>query len=133
MLPDNIKIFLLRILISPALFGVIFMIVGLLASKFPPKAVNMYYGYRTRRSMLNQDTWMEANRYAPILMTRLGLGCLLLGIGFGFFIGNLTVHLFLMAGITLIAVILILVLTEKRLNTLFDKAGNRRSMPSPSS
>lgn len=86
----------------------------------------MYYGYRTRRSMLNQNTWMEANRYAPILMIRLGLGCILLGICFSFFIGNLTVHISLMAGIALIAVVLILVLTEKRLNTLFDKAGNRR-------
>jgi uncharacterized membrane protein len=93
----------------------------------------MHYGYRTRRSMLNQNTWMEANRFAPILMIRLGLGCILLGIGFGFFIGNLTVHLFLMAGFSLIAVILILVLTEKRLNTLFDKAGNRRATPPPAS
>lgn len=83
--------------------------------------------------MLNQDTWMEANRYAPIVMTRLGLGCILLGIAFSFFISNLTVHVFLMAVTTLIAVVLILVLTEKRLNTLFDKTGNSRPATPPSS
>ena len=36
---------------------------GLLFMKKPPKKVNGWYGYRTSRSMKNQDTWDFAQRY----------------------------------------------------------------------
>ena len=36
---------------------------GLLFLKKPPKKVNGWYGYRTSRSMKNQDTWDFAQRY----------------------------------------------------------------------
>ena len=126
MLPDNLNIFLLRLLVSPALFGSLFLIIGLLASKYPPKSVNMFYGYRTRRSMLSQDAWTTANRYAPILMIRLGGACLLLGILSALLISNLKILTFLTAGVTILVVVLMLLLTEKKLNTLFDEAGNKR-------
>lgn len=31
---------------------------------FPPKKINRFYGYRTRLSMINQDTWDFANRFS---------------------------------------------------------------------
>ena len=36
---------------------------GLLLMKKPPSKVNGFYGYRTSRSMKNQDTWDFAQRY----------------------------------------------------------------------
>ena len=36
---------------------------GRMMEKKPPKKVNGFYGYRTSRSMKNQDTWDFAQRY----------------------------------------------------------------------
>ena len=43
----------------------VFMIgLGILFIKRPPVKVNHWYGYRTRMSMKNRDTWDFAHRYA---------------------------------------------------------------------
>ena len=43
---------------------------------WPPKEINGIVGYRTRRSMVNQDTWDFANRQAGLIWRRWGLGML---------------------------------------------------------
>ena len=32
--------------------------------KYPPKKINWYYGYRTSRSMKNEETWKAAQEFA---------------------------------------------------------------------
>ena len=41
--------------------------------KKPPKTINSFYGYRTARSMKNQETWGFAHRYCGRLWFRIGL------------------------------------------------------------
>ncbi len=67
---------------EPLLVGIIFIIAGLIMLKFPPKKINMLYGYRTLSSMKNQKNWDFAQRYSSILMMYCGFGLLLFsGIG----------------------------------------------------
>ncbi|MCL4123833.1 UNVERIFIED_CONTAM: hypothetical protein GTU68_037813 [Idotea baltica] len=44
------------------LCGIIFILAGLLLSKYPPKSINNLYGYRTSTSMKNQDIWDFAQK-----------------------------------------------------------------------
>ena len=39
------------------LSGGIFYLVALVLSKFPPKKINYFYGYRTKASMKSQESW----------------------------------------------------------------------------
>ena len=45
------------IVFSCIITGVIGLIGGMLFKKHPPKHINGFYGYRTRRSMKNQKHW----------------------------------------------------------------------------
>ncbi len=42
---------------------VIFLAIGYYFKRNPPGKINWLYGYRTRRSMSNQNVWDAANRY----------------------------------------------------------------------
>lgn len=46
-----------------ALSPVLMMIFGAVFMKFPPEDINNIYGYRTRRSMRDRQTWDFAQRY----------------------------------------------------------------------
>lgn len=52
---------------------VIVTIVGYLMNKYPPKKVNWFVGYRTRKSMKDEDAWKLANEYCGKLWIRIGL------------------------------------------------------------
>lgn len=41
--------------------------------KFPPKKINMLYGYRTTRSMKNQEQWDFSQKYSAKLLMLCGL------------------------------------------------------------
>jgi len=58
----------------PLLVGVIFILTGFIMYKFPPKKINMLYGYRTTSSMKNQARWDFAQKYSSKLMIYCGLG-----------------------------------------------------------
>ena len=45
---------------------------GLMFLKKPPQKVNGWYGYRTSRSMKNQDTWDFAQRYTGTVWWKWG-------------------------------------------------------------
>lgn len=62
-------IMLLVILIMPLMM----VGFGLLLMKNPPKKINSYYGYRTRRSVRSQETWDFAHYYFGKLWLVCGL------------------------------------------------------------
>lgn len=61
------------ILEMPALVGVIFIIIGIIMLIFPPKKINMLYGYRTNRSMQNQKNWDFSQKYSAKLLALIGV------------------------------------------------------------
>jgi uncharacterized membrane protein len=58
--------------------SVVFILVGLIMAKYPPRKINPLYGYRTRRSMQSTDAWKYAQRISSRRMVAAGFGGLLL-------------------------------------------------------
>lgn len=76
------------LLISPFLTGIVFVLAALISKQFPPKKINPVYGYRTRKSMENEENWQLANQYSNSVMLKAGLGLMLLGLILSFFAFN---------------------------------------------
>ena len=55
------------------LLPVIMLVFGWLFQKRPPRQINGVYGYRTARSMKNEETWRFAHMVCGRLWFRLGL------------------------------------------------------------
>ena len=49
-------------------YCIFMLIIFFIYFKYPPKKINYFYGYRTRRSMQNNETWSFANKYAAKLL-----------------------------------------------------------------
>ncbi|WP_083925432.1 SdpI family protein [Psychroflexus tropicus] len=63
MLTFNVLIFL-----SCVVTGLLGLIAGYYLKKYPPKHINCFYGYRTRRSMKNQKHWDLAQQLVAMNM-----------------------------------------------------------------
>lgn len=54
----------MKILALNLIMGPLILVLAVLFKRFPPKKINHIYGYRTPRSMKNQEAWDCANRYS---------------------------------------------------------------------
>ena len=91
-------------LIMVLLIPIIMITFGKLFSKKAPKDINYTFGYRTKRSMMNMETWMFAHAYIGKLW---------------FICGLLTI-------VQMIIVIGTILPTENALKKSFDEYGRRR-------
>ena len=109
---------LLHLLLGPLMLAVAFLM-----KKYPPKKVNAIYGYRTPRSMKNQNTWEVANQYSTALMVKASLATILFQVfciaGFEFQTAYISAVIFL-----IVALVSVIPFTEMYLKKLFDKEGN---------
>lgn len=62
------------------LLPVIYFLVGLLMKMYPPKKINYFVGYRTRKSMRNKKNWDVANKYCGEIMIKLGFSLFLISL-----------------------------------------------------
>lgn len=105
---------------------IITIITGYLMYRHTPKSINGLVGYRTSRSMINQDTWNFANKYCASLWIKLGIITTV--------ISFLIYILFDVNEIVSIVIVLIqtfllllsIIPVEKALKKTFDDDGNRR-------
>ena len=65
--------FWIFMLIVVLLIPLTMLIFGRLLFRRTPKEINYVYGYRTKRSMRNEETWKFANQYLGKLWYRYGL------------------------------------------------------------
>lgn len=56
-------------------YCIFMLLLSWVTKRFPPKKINHFYGYRTARSMKNQDTWETGNVFSSKLMIRYSLYC----------------------------------------------------------
>ena len=49
-------------------YCVFMLIIFIIYFLYPPKKINYLYGYRTKQSMRNNETWTFANKYAAKLL-----------------------------------------------------------------
>ncbi|MES2487335.1 MAG: SdpI family protein [Bacteroidota bacterium] len=100
--------------------GLVFLIMGFIMYKWPPKTINWLYGYRTGSSMKSQERWVFAQKYSALQMIRSGGALLLMGLALGLFGADIplitgagTVGLLISAGYLLIT-------TERAIKKRFD-------------
>ena len=118
-------------LICDLLIPIILMIAGRMMWKHCPQKINMVYGYRTKRSMINMETWKFAHDYCGKLWWKLGFILLVLSvlIHIPFYgsnddvIGTLGVYI---STIQLIVLITSIILVEIALKKTFSKDGVRK-------
>jgi len=103
---------------------------GFLFSRRAPKEINYLFGYRTSRSMKNQDTWDFAHRDLGKRWLRLGAILLPFSIvPMLFIIGKdedtVGTAGYILMILQMIALIVPIFFTEHQLKIHFDKDGNR--------
>jgi len=106
--------------------GILMTVLGWLYVKYPPKKINQLYGYRTRRSMANQQIWDFANAIGSKMMFSLGLVLLFAGIVLFFFYPVNTVIL-ITTFLMLIGIGVGMFWCETQLNKRYDKNGTPKN------
>lgn len=96
-----------------------------------PKEINSFYGYRTRRSMKNQDTWRFAHHCFGNLWLRAGIATLPLSVlvmlfSFGKDMNTIANYALVIVVIQLIPMMLPIILVELKLKQTFDEYGRRK-------
>ena len=97
--------------------------------KKPPNTINAIYGYRTRMSSLNQNTWRFAQEYAGRLWVRWGIRMIPISLFLLMFFSASGEKAAAAAGSILCLVQIVIMLSsiavvERMLNKVFDKQGN---------
>ena len=123
--------FWIFMLIVVLLIPITMIVFGWLFSIRTPKEINCLFGYRTKRSMMNEETWQFANQYIGKLWYICGLILLPLSvIAMSFVFGKGTDTVGIVGGILtmvqMIHLIGVIISTEKALNKKFDERGKRR-------
>lgn len=118
-------------LVSNLTVPVLMIVFGWIFQKHPPKQINPLYGYRTKMSMLNTDTWSYAHLYLGKLWMRTGWVSLPLS-----FLAMMPVYgkgdsdVGITGGIVITIQVMILLLpvvwTERELRSRFDADGRRK-------
>ena len=115
-------------LIGPQLLGLIFLIMGLIQKRFPPKRINSLYGYRMPSAMKNQQTWDEANSFSARYMIKLGLITIIAGFVLVACLdlanmkedARMGLHAALLVVSSMAMAVLLITSTEKHMNKVFD-------------
>lgn len=95
----------------------------------PPKTINAMYGYRTKMSSLNQNTWRFSQEYAGRLWVRWGIRMMPVSILLLMFCAAAGEKAAAIAGSVLCIVQIVIMLSsiavvERMLKKVFDKQGN---------
>ena len=100
--------------------------------KKPPEKINHIYGYRTSRSMKNQETWRFAHETCGRLWVRLGAVLLLLSLAaaamtFGSGVETAGIVSAVVVVVQMVVVIGSIVPVERALKRNFDDQGRKRN------
>lgn len=102
---------------------------GFLFIKRPPEEINSVFGYRTRMSTQNKDTWDFAHRYSGKIWLICGIITEIISVVVVFSLQNLKNYnqiMLIMFYIQLAALLLVIPLTEAALRKTFTKNGIRK-------
>ena len=119
-------------LLADLLIPALMIGIGILFQKQPPKRINGIYGYRTKRSMQTQETWVFAHRYFGKQWVKIGLVLLPLSVLPLIFVYGKDIDLIgtvgsIVMGVQILPVIVPIFFTERALKENFDEYGNPNS------
>lgn len=101
------------------LCGLIYLILGWAMKKFPPKKINDYYGYRTRRSKISQKHWDFAQKESVKHIIQAGYYSILCSSLFILFPFEES-HVWIAVTITTLLPLISVIQTEKALKKKFE-------------
>ncbi|WP_107037198.1 SdpI family protein [Brumimicrobium mesophilum] len=107
--------------VIPTLTGTIFVLVGIIILKFPPKKINSLYGYRTLSAMENKERWAFAQDYSAKKTVKFGALLTLTGLIGLVYYPNEIISMMLGLGLMTLAIIMIIFRTEKAIKIKFGK------------
>ena len=102
---------------------------GLLFLKKPPREINGLFGYRTRMSSINDDTWYFAHRYAGAVWIRTGVAVLAASILVIWILKSsekFESYMLILFYFQMASLLMVIPLTEIALRKTFDRDGQRR-------
>lgn len=114
------------------LFPAVMILFGGIFKKSAPKNINPLFGYRTELSIKNRDTWEFAHAYIGRLWFRLGFLLIPITVIPMLFVTGKSENPVAFMGLAIsfvntVALIVPIFFTEKALNKVFDKDGNRKA------
>ena len=123
--------FWIFMLLMNLLFPLTMIVLGSRFVKKAPATISAWYGYRTRMSMKNRDTWEFAHRYFGRLYRVTGWVLLPLAIGAMLFllkrdVGSVSLWAVAILWVQLLANIGLIIPTEIALKKQFDQDGIHR-------
>ena len=123
--------FWIFMLVMAELVPVTMMLFGCLFSYRPPKNINGIYGYRTKRSMKNSQTWEFAHRYcgkvwilAGIVTSQFAIPCMRLVMYTD--VDTIGIRGGILVLVQCIILVLTIPLTERALRKNFDEYGMKK-------
>ena len=124
--------FWLFVTVMDLLVPAIMLYFGRRFQKKPPEKINQIYGYRTARSMKNQETWRFAHETCGRLWVRLGAVLLLLSLAaaamtFGRGVETAGIVSAVVVVVQMVVVIGSIVPVERALKRNFDDQGRKRN------
>lgn len=107
------------------------LLFGAILRKKTPREINAVFGYRTRRSIQNQETWDFAQRYLAKIWMPAGAVMLAVSAAAAILFFRKDLHTFgvaveVLTYVQLAAVLLSIPLTEHALKREFDENGKKR-------
>jgi uncharacterized membrane protein len=121
-----IFMFIMNLLIPLTMIGI-----GIVFAKRPPSKINMFFGYKSRMSMKNQDTWTFAHLHCGRLWVAVGRVLLPLSIAAMLFLIGRDENVAetaagIIMGVQCVVLLTSVIPTEAALRKHFDRDGNRR-------
>ena len=123
--------FYIYMLLTSLLIPVIMLVFGWIFHRQAPKKINVWYGYRSARSMKNEDTWVFAHQH--IGRTWMLVGAVLLVISvipmiavYGKDDDTVSVVSLVLLFVQMLPMIMSLIPTERALKRTFDENGTRK-------
>lgn len=104
--------------------GLLFLL-SLIFYFFPPKKINNLYGYRTHKSMLNEDIWNFANGIFNKTLLAYGAGSFIVALLLAYLNPEM-MSSWVPMGLLFFTVIVCIYKTEQEIKKYFDEEGNRK-------
>ena len=92
---------------------------------FPPKKINSLYGYRTHRSMLNQDIWDFSNKLFTAALLLYSAICFA-GALFIAYINPEQMQSWVPMALLVLTLVVCIIKTEQGISKNFDEEGKRK-------
>lgn len=112
------------LILVPIVCGTVLLLAGCLLYKYPPKRINILYGYRTKSSMQNQETWDFAQRVCARVAMKAGVFCTLASVSGLFYNPGKWEGALIGIGYSLLAVAYLFYKVEKAISVKFKSTSH---------